>query len=109
MVSITYRKEKMIERFKPQLVENEINTSMARDYTRLNDVARAIERLVAGLKEDGDESRMFELLGEILQRSPELLMPVLKDSISLAATRLGQERKAGSSATLLYPIDAAIR
>ncbi len=102
------QKGNMTEQFKPRPPEL-INKPLARDYTRPNDVAQAIERLVAGLKEDGDEYKMFELMGEVLQQSPGLLMPVVSGSIDLAKQNLGQDRKSGSSATLLYPVDAAVR
>lgn len=98
----------MTEKFKPR-PESLTNMPLARDYTRQNDVAQAIERLVAGLKEDGDEFKMFELLGLVLQQSPELLMPIVQGSIDLAEGRLGQNRRTGSSATLLYPVDVAVR
>lgn len=84
--------------------------NLGRDYMNsTSDVAQAIERLVAGLKEDGDEYRMFALLGTVLQKQPEIMMPIIRDSIILAQEKLGQNRASGSSATLLYPIDAAVR
>lgn len=84
--------------------------NLGRDYMNsASDVAQAIERLVAGLKEDGDEYRMFALLGAVLQKQPEIVMPIIRNSIVLAQERLGQNRGSGSSATLLYPIDAAVR
>jgi len=98
----------MTEQFRPKQPEI-TNTPLTRDYTRQNDVTQAIERLVAGLKEDGDEYRMFELLGTVLQQDPEILMPVVRGSIDLAQQKLGQDRRDGSSATLLYPVDAAVR
>jgi len=36
-------------------------------------------------------------------------MPVVRGSIDLAQRKLGQDRRCGSSATLLYPVDAAVR
>ncbi len=98
----------MIDQYKPKPPEA-IGIPLPRDYTQESDVVQAIERLVVGLKEDGDEYRMFELLGTVLQQNPELLMPVVRSSIDLAWRRLGQDRRSGSSATLLYPIDAAVR
>lgn len=98
----------MIEQFRPKPPEI-TGAALARDYSRQSDVAKAIERLVAGLKDDADEYRMFELMGEVLQQNPELLMPVVRGSIDLAETKLGQDRRSGSSATLLYPVDAAVR
>jgi len=98
----------MTEQFRPKPPEVTI-APLARDYTRPSDVAQAIERLVAGLREDGDEYRMFELMGAVLQQNPELLMPVVRGSIDLAQQKLGQDRRSGSSATLLYPVDAAVR
>lgn len=84
--------------------------NQGRDYmNNVSDVAQAIERLVAGLKEDGDEYRMFALLGTVLRARPDIVMPIVRDSIVLAQERLGQNRASGSSATLLYPIDAAVR
>lgn len=98
----------MTEKFKPKPPEI-TGAVLARDYYRQNDVTQAIERLVAGLKDDGDECRMFELMGTVLQQAPGLLMPVIRGSIDLAQRKLGQDRKSGSSATLLYPVDAAVR
>lgn len=98
----------MTEKFRPKQPEI-AGAVLARDYSRQSDVAQAIERLVAGLKEDGDEYRMFDLMGTVLQQNPELLMPVVRGSIDLAQRKLGQDRRSGSSATLLYPIDAAMR
>lgn len=81
----------------------------ARDYTRPQDVAEAIGRLVDGLREDQDDPRMFEMLGAVLDEEPGVVMDVVKGSIELAGQRLGQDRRTGSSATLLYPVDAAMR
>jgi hypothetical protein len=98
----------MTEQYRPRPPEIS-DALLARDYARQNDVAQAIERLVAGLKEDGDECRMFECMSEVLQKNPELLMPIVRGSIDLAQRKLGQDRRSGSSATLLYPVDAAVR
>ncbi|MBP7774938.1 DUF2332 family protein [Candidatus Woesebacteria bacterium] len=98
----------MTEQYRPVPKELE-KKPQQRDYTRASDVVQAIERLVAGLKEDGDEYRMFELLGSVVKEDPDVLMPVICGSIDLAQRKLAQSRKDGSSATLLYPIDAAIR
>lgn len=76
---------------------------------RASDVEQGLGRLISGIKEDGDETRMFDLLRKILETEPETLMPVIKGSIELAQQRLNQDRRSGSSATLMYPIDAAIR
>jgi len=99
----------MKEQFRSQPPEVKTELKSTRDYTQSKDVVQAIERLVAGLKEDGDDYRMFNLLGVVLQQNPELLMPVIRGSLNLAKSQLGQDRQAGSSATLLYPVDAAIR
>ncbi len=98
----------MKEQFRPKQPEL-ASQFLARDYTRPSDVARAIERLIAGLKDDDDEYRMFELMSKILQQTPESLMAVVSGSIDLAQKKLKQDRKSGSSATLLYPVDAAVR
>ena len=80
-----------------------------RDYTRASDVKEGLGRLIAGIKEDGDETRMFDLLARVMETDSEMLMPVVRGSIELAQQRLNQDRRSGSSATLMYPIDAAIR
>lgn len=98
----------MTEKFRSGPLEI-TSTAFIRDYTYQSDVVQAIERLVSGLKEDGDEYRMFERLGEVLEQNPELFMTVVKGSIDQAQQTLGQDRRSGSSATLLYPIDAAVR
>lgn len=78
-----------------------------RDYTQLGDVVAGIDRLVSGLRADGDDSGMFESLGGALDQDPEAVMQVVRGSIALARDQLGQDRRRGSSATLLYPIVAA--
>ena len=80
-----------------------------RDYTRLPDLINGCQRLISGLKEDGDEPKMYEFMLNALQNQPELVLPMFIGSIELARQNLGQDRKSGSSATLFYPIDAAIR
>ncbi len=66
-------------------------------------------RLIAGLKEDGDDAQMFEYLRDALQTRPELILPIIEGSIQRAGATLGQQRRGGSSATLYYPIEAAIK
>ncbi|OGG11417.1 hypothetical protein A2Z00_03145 [Candidatus Gottesmanbacteria bacterium RBG_13_45_10] len=66
-------------------------------------------RLIAGLKEDGDDAQIFEYLSQGLQTNPTLLLPIIEGSIEKARVALGQERRGGSSATLYYPIEAAIK
>lgn len=80
-----------------------------RDYTKLPDLINGCQRLISGLKEDGDEPRMYELMLNALQTQPDLVLPLFVGSIELARQNLGQNRRNGSSATLFYPIDAAIR
>lgn len=80
-----------------------------RDYTKLADLINGCQRLISGLKEDGDEPKMYELMLNALQTQPDLVLPLFIGSIDLARQNLGQNRKNGSSATLFYPIDAAIR
>lgn len=80
-----------------------------RDYTRLPDLITGCQRLISGLKEDGDEPKMYELMLNALQTQPDLVLPLFIGSIELAHQNLGQNRGSGSSATLFYPIDAAIR
>lgn len=80
-----------------------------RDYTRLPDLINGCQRLISGLKEDGDEPRMYELMLGALQTQPDLVLPLFIGSIELARQNLGQNRRNGSSATLFYPVDAAIR
>lgn len=80
-----------------------------RDYTRLPDLIDGCQRLISGLKEDGDEPRMYELILGVLRNQPDLILPIFVGSIQLSQEKLGQNRSSGSSATLFYPIDAAIR
>lgn len=80
-----------------------------RDYTQLPDLINGCQRLISGLKEDGDEPRMYEFMLSTLQTQPGLVLPMFIGSIELAKQNLGQNRRNGSSATLFYPIDAAIR
>lgn len=98
------------------MVEQEIRKTstakeapLSRDYTRTADVQDAITRLVSGLREDGDDSTMFEFLSEALIREEYAVMEVIRGSIARAQTELGQDRRTGSSATLLYPVEAALR
>lgn len=101
---------RLIKVEQPLILPKDRTPNQGRDYMNsASDVAQAIERLVAGLKEDGDEYRMFALLGSVLRDRPDVVMPIVRDSISLAQEKLGQNRASGSSATLLYPIDAAVR
>lgn len=97
----------MTERISYQPPEAE--AGLKRDYFRSEDVKSGLSRLVAGLKEDGDEYRMFELMGSVLDTQPDLFMTTVAGSIVEAARRTGQNRRCGSSATLFYPIDAAMR
>lgn len=80
-----------------------------RDYTRLPDLIEGCQRLISGLKEDGDEPKMYELMMGILRNQPDLILPIFTGSIQLSQEKLGQNRRSGSSATLFYPVDAAIR
>ncbi|GEM_PF-5325964 len=80
-----------------------------RDYTKLSDLIDGCQRLISGLKEDGDEPKMYEFMLSTLQTQPDLVLPLFIGSIELARQNLGQNRRSGSSATLFYPIDAAIR
>lgn len=80
-----------------------------RDYTQLPDLIEGCQRLISGLKEDGDEPRMYELILGILQNQPDLILPIFIGSIQLSQEKFGQNRRSGSSATLFYPVDTAIR
>ncbi len=66
-------------------------------------------RLIAGLREDNDDAVMFEYLQEGLKTNPQLLLSIIEGSIQKAEVALGQQRRSGSSATLYYPIEAAIK
>ena len=66
-------------------------------------------RLIAGLKEDGDDAQMFEYLQRGLLENPDIVLPIIEGSIETAMEVLGQERRSGSSATLYYPIEAAVK
>lgn len=97
----------MSEQYRPKPIES--YTFSSRDYTQISDVNQGLRRLISGIREDGDETRMFELLSQVLDVNPEVIMPVICGSIEVANQQLNQNRRSGSSATLIYPIDAAIR
>lgn len=47
-----------------------------KDYTRLPDLIDGCQRLISGLREDGDEPKMYEMILSILQNQPDLILPI---------------------------------
>lgn len=86
-----------------------INLEQVRDHTTIAGLDEALALAIDDLKRSRDEIRSFMMLREILATNPDVIMTFVRGSIRLAREKLNQDRAYGSFATLLGPIDAAIR